>query len=83
MTRAAPEFVLWQVRVSLNDQQISGSPFTATVMPGRTIAVRCTAVGRGLTRAYAGSVHHTCAFPCDAASYRQAGVSVLKQINMH
>lgn len=44
----------YHIRVSLYGLQISGSPFMSTVMPGRVVAVRCTGMGRGLTRAYAG-----------------------------
>ena len=44
-----------QVRVSLDGFQILGSPFTVNFLPGTVIAVRCTAVGRGITRAYAGN----------------------------
>ena len=40
--------------MSLDGQQIAGSPFEPAVMPGRVVAVRCTGVGRGLTRSYAG-----------------------------
>jgi hypothetical protein len=44
----------YTIRVSLHGLPISGSPFIPTVMPGRVVAVRCTGLGRGLTRAYAG-----------------------------
>ena len=44
----------YDIRVSLRGLHIVGSPFTSTVLPGRAVAVRCTALGRGLTRAYAG-----------------------------
>lgn len=32
----------------------------SSVMPGRVVAVRCTGVGRGLTRAYAGMHINVC-----------------------
>ncbi|EKX46192.1 hypothetical protein GUITHDRAFT_163003 [Guillardia theta CCMP2712] len=44
----------YHTRVFLGELQISGSPFTQTVLPGKVVAVRCTGAGRGLTRAFAG-----------------------------
>ena len=44
----------YTMRILLQGLQISGSPFLPVVMPGRVVAVRCTGVGRGLTRAFAG-----------------------------
>ena len=44
----------YTMRILLHGLQISGSPFVPVVMPGRVVAVRCTGIGRGLTRAFAG-----------------------------
>lgn len=52
----APAPGSYQMSVTMNGEQIQGSPFKMQVTPPRAVADKCTLAGKGLTRLTAGEI---------------------------